>query len=632
MSTLDPSLGRNTAGSCLRGAAAALLALIGAAADPLLAQTVPAWQKLCAEIDISAPLDLDRDGIFDAREAELGTDPRSADSDRDGFGDAFEAKYRQFGFDPLRPDRDSDRDGLTDELEAEIGTAQRNPDSDGDGLADFDEYAHLHYGYDPLEPTEDADFDGLADVLEVEIGTSPERIDSDGDGASDFRERESGTDPASPFEGEFGELIGTTYGERIAEALRSVRAGERFGTELIEQLPYPELSDQVFGDPELGLAPSAALIEQAVSILDGLNEPYPGYNDIVSDLFALANRFDGNPDADIACLYRFTVPTYEGRHIYALKISDNPGQNEDETEVLYMGLHHGRELISATVSMNFAQTVLERYAAGDSEIVDLVHDRELWVIPVVNPDGYARAIGQDGAHVSWRKNTRPLSEPATTNGGQAFGVDPNRNYGFEHIRTIPAGNLPYLGNGAWEANGIDIFGAYAPQMETYAGQTWFSEIETLAVRGLVSDVFTSGSEVGGIACSLSWHSFGGYVIYPMLHATSNGMASADRYKFDRVTDAVVGETGYNPIKDAWPQSFYPVYGGAADWLYKEKDIVAITVEIYSSEERNGSGPKFFPEDGLTRWAVSGRNVAAGVAFGQQCCNPCRIDSGAWLGN
>jgi hypothetical protein len=57
----------------------------------------------------TALTDSDRDGLTDAEEGELGTDPHARDSDRDGVSDAWEV----YGdTDPLDPDTDDD--GLTD--------------------------------------------------------------------------------------------------------------------------------------------------------------------------------------------------------------------------------------------------------------------------------------------------------------------------------------------------------------------------------------------------------------------------------------------------------------------------------------------------------------------------------------
>jgi hypothetical protein len=49
------------------------------------------------------PLDADGDGLSDAWESSLGTNPLHADSDRDGIGDALEAAT---GTDPLLPGDD----------------------------------------------------------------------------------------------------------------------------------------------------------------------------------------------------------------------------------------------------------------------------------------------------------------------------------------------------------------------------------------------------------------------------------------------------------------------------------------------------------------------------------------------
>lgn len=91
---------------------------------------------------------------------------------------------------------DSDGDGLSDAYERMIGTDPFNPDTDGDGLFDGEEV--LVYGTDPLNP--DTDGDGLTDGEEVLIyGTDPLNWDTDGGGVSDGHEViEDGTDPLDP--------------------------------------------------------------------------------------------------------------------------------------------------------------------------------------------------------------------------------------------------------------------------------------------------------------------------------------------------------------------------------------------------------------------------------------------------
>ena len=111
--------------------------------------------------------DTDGDGLSDAEEAALGTDPLNPDTDGDGLTDGFEVDN---GLDPLVADLDADGDGLTNQEEFTLGTDVLNPDSDGDGLSDGDEVrVHLT---NPLDP--DTDGGGRTDGQEVLAdGTDP---------------------------------------------------------------------------------------------------------------------------------------------------------------------------------------------------------------------------------------------------------------------------------------------------------------------------------------------------------------------------------------------------------------------------------------------------------------------------
>ena len=93
-------------------------------------------------------------------------------------------------------DLDSDGDGLTDAEELLLGTDPFNPDTDGDGLTDWEEVRI--YGTDPLNP--DTDYDGLTDGAEVLVyKTDPLNPDTDGGGVMDGHEViEDGTDPLDP--------------------------------------------------------------------------------------------------------------------------------------------------------------------------------------------------------------------------------------------------------------------------------------------------------------------------------------------------------------------------------------------------------------------------------------------------
>ncbi|KZY71100.1 hypothetical protein A3737_12180 [Oleiphilus sp. HI0065] len=108
--------------------------------------------------------DLDRDGILDADEYALNTNPNVADTDQDGLEDGYEQNV--LGTDPTDPD--SDGDGLSDAVEVQITKTEarsgqgNSTDFDGDGLSDGFE---VHNNYDPR--SDDTNTDGVLDGAEL---------------------------------------------------------------------------------------------------------------------------------------------------------------------------------------------------------------------------------------------------------------------------------------------------------------------------------------------------------------------------------------------------------------------------------------------------------------------------------
>lgn len=118
---------------------------------------------------IECSADSDGDGLSDALEAEIGTDPQDVDTDDDRLRDGRE--HLKLHTDPLR--KDTDRDRLPDGKEVK------------------------KFRTKPLKP--DTDRDGLKDGREVKkVGTNPRKKDTDGDGVSDGREVKRGTNPLKP--------------------------------------------------------------------------------------------------------------------------------------------------------------------------------------------------------------------------------------------------------------------------------------------------------------------------------------------------------------------------------------------------------------------------------------------------
>jgi len=151
--------------------------------------------------------------------------------------------------------------------------------------------------------------------------------------------------------------------------------------------------------------------------------------------------------------------THEARTIWAVKISDNADVDESATEpaIYFDALHHAREPQAMASLMYYMYWLLENYNTN-LEAKHIVDNREIFIVPVANPDGYVRnqTTNPNGGG-SWRKNRR--------NNGTCFGVDLNRNY-------------PY----GW---GFNNGSSNDPCSDTYRGPSASSEPETQAIRNFI---------------------------------------------------------------------------------------------------------------------------------------------------
>jgi len=223
----------------------------------------------------------------------------------------------------------------------------------------------------------------------------------------------------------------------------------------------------------------------------------------------------------------------EGREIWMVKISDNPQANEGEPEILYTALHHAREPQGMATVLYFMYHLLENYGT-DPEVTYLVNNRELYFVPVVNPDGYVynEQTNPNGGG-NWRKNRRPNSDGS-------FGVDLNRNYGYE-----------------W---GFDNSGSSPdPTSNTYRGTSGFSEPETQVLRD-----FTYQHD---FKLAFNYHSYSNLLIYPWGYI--GDFLTPDSSLF---VDLAVDMTQFNNYTYGTANQTvgYLVNGEANDWFYGEQ--------------------------------------------------------------
>ncbi len=241
----------------------------------------------------------------------------------------------------------------------------------------------------------------------------------------------------------------------------------------------------------------------------------------------------------------------EGRTIWAIKVSDNPDIDEAEGEILFDGVTHAREIMTVEMCLHYLNYLCSNYGV-DPLATFLVDNREVWFVPIVNPDGfvYNETTNPNGGGF-WRKNRNP-------NGGGCVGVDNNRNYSF-----------------GW--GGIN--GDPDPCSEQYRGTAPNSEPENQ-----VMETFIDSRQ---FVVHQSFHSAAEMVLLPWGY--DSAVQSPDDSLLRAIGMEMALDSGYQVGQPG--EILYNASGVAFDWSYGETTnhdkIFAYTTEI------GGSG--FWPQ-------------------------------------
>lgn len=229
------------------------------------------------------------------------------------------------------------------------------------------------------------------------------------------------------------------------------------------------------------------------------------------------------------------------RDIWALRIGNHP---EGKPQILFCGNHHAREIVTTEIVMRLAHHLLENYGK-DSTITRYLDTRDIWLVPMVNPDGHIKAEKGD----DWRKNTNSsLVGDTYVYPPNGPGTDLNRNYGYK-----------------WATVGADT----DPESATFGGPKAFSEPETQAMRDFIKShkfVFL-----------MSYHSFSNLILWPW--GCSDAPPPDARIP---VIGKKLGElSGYTAQQS---KDLYGTSGDTTDWAYGECGVLSYTTEIGSWQD------------------------------------------------
>ncbi|HWP44798.1 MAG TPA: M14 family metallopeptidase, partial [Blastocatellia bacterium] len=286
----------------------------------------------------------------------------------------------------------------------------------------------------------------------------------------------------------------------------------------------------------------------------GAEGRFHSYEETLAEFTQLAQQHP-----DIARLVNLGQ-SYEGRQIFALKVSRSPELNDStKPDVLITGCYHAREWISVEPPVYFANRLVKDYATDDS-IRYLVDNLQIWIVPIVNPDGLVYSQGSTNDRLDsvrlWRKNRRPVSPDGCR---PAVGVDLNRNYSFKW-RLESDQPCPVYSD--------DQGGSDDPESEIFRGLKAESEPEIKALKALIDDPERK------FRAQLDYHNYSQLVLYPWGYQIS---AAPDEKTLSKLARRISDEIFKVDGKTYIPQQSIELYattGSSIDYSYGVNRVAA----------------------------------------------------------
>ncbi len=257
---------------------------------------------------------------------------------------------------------------------------------------------------------------------------------------------------------------------------------------------------------------------------------YNGY----TNLTAMLNNYATNYPA--ICRKYSLGKSVQNRDLWALKITTNPDQAQDKPKFRYMSTIHGNEPVGTETCLYLIDLLLKGYGSNDTRVVNLVSNVEIWIVPLLNPDG------------------RESNPPQRYN---ANGYDLNRSF--------PEGSATDFGNLLYGPPMV----TNSLQPEVRAIMNWttnhnFSEGANFHTGSLVVNYPYDNDNLGSVYSPSPDQSL--FVAMSTSYASNNPPMWADNSS-PFVNGIVNGA--------AW----YSISGGLQDWSYRYDGSLDVTIEL-----------------------------------------------------
>jgi Zinc carboxypeptidase len=238
--------------------------------------------------------------------------------------------------------------------------------------------------------------------------------------------------------------------------------------------------------------------------------------------------------------------SWQGKDMLALKISDNPNKEENEPAFLFVGAHHGSELISTEFVLDILEHLIVNYEK-DAKVRSWIDNYEIWCLPLANPDGCHAFLHTNGAG---RKNGRDTNNNNKVD--PSDGVDLNRNYPYRWHSLGEKGSSSKL------------------RHHWYRGPKPGSEPETQAIMSLAAEQ--------RFVMLVSFHTSGTKVLVPYTIDNAQNPQPSVAWQVGREIASLCVSNRDDDRKYKAVRNLYSVDGTDQDWHYWKYGTLAYLLE------------------------------------------------------
>jgi len=307
-----------------------------------------------------------------------------------------------------------------------------------------------------------------------------------------------------------------------------------------------------------------------------INYNFSRYHTIAETVTILQNFQKAYPNL----LKTYTIgSSFKGKQIWAVEMTNFlNGLPFTKPAMLYVGPHHGNEIIGKEIALYYMWYLLSNYGANET-VTRILNEKTIYVIPCVNVDGNDWSV----SGLPQRFNCRPMDDdgdglldedpPEDLNGDgkitdMRFWNETKNDWDY-YPEGLDKDGDGFCTNEGWakadSIGGIDLNRNYPKGWTDYPGhgEYPFSEPETQAVRDFVASH-------PNIATVFDTHSGALCIVHPW---TYTGTSTPDNQLYITLRNKYENLTGYAYHRMG-------AQGTSIDWIYDTQSAIAFSMELF----------------------------------------------------